>query len=117
MFETGCCGADFRYERVSLTGLLTFSVPVVLIAAPAALLAAVLPAGSRPRRFARVMLNANLELIHQAALAPSLRCALAGLLYGISPRLSGAAYRSFNLFILFLPWAGAAGAVYFLVKA
>jgi len=110
LFATGCCGADFRNDRVTVTGLWTLSVPLVYLSIPAA----VLPLGEgRVRRIFRVLLTANLDLIRQATLIPGLRCELSGKLYAVSPRLSGLAYRYFNLAALTIPWACCAAAIFF----
>ncbi len=110
LFATGCCGADFRNDKVTITGLWTLSVPLVYLSAPAAALGPILGEGGGRRLF-RVLLTANLDLIRQATLIPGLRCELAGKLYAVSPRLSGLAYRYFNLAVLTVPWACLAAAI------
>lgn len=116
LFATGCCGADFRSDKVTITGLWTLSVPLVYLSAPAAVLGPLLGEGWA-RRLIRVLLTANLDLIRQATVIPGLRCSLAGRLYAVSPRLSGFSYRYFNLVVLTLPWACFAAAIFFYLTA
>ena len=34
MFETGCCGEDFRADKVTFVGLMTLSMPLIVLSAP-----------------------------------------------------------------------------------
>ena len=113
MFSTGCCGADFRSDDVTFVGLWSLSVPLVLLFTPAALLRPLL-GQSRLRRFADVLVFANMDLIRRASLMPGLRCWVAGTLYRLSPRLSGAVYRCFNFSLLCTLWLVILGAGYLL---
>lgn len=105
VFKTGCCGADFKTDEVTFTGLWSLSVPLIYVFAPAAALGPLLGEG-RLRRFVRVLLTANLDLVRRASLIPGARCSLAGTLYNFSPRLSGVLYRYFNFILLSSIWAG-----------
>ncbi|MFH2203257.1 MAG: hypothetical protein ABIJ96_09105 [Elusimicrobiota bacterium] len=115
VFETGCCGADFRSERVTFTGLWTLSVPLIYLTAPASALGPLLGRG-RTRRFIDILLRANMDLIRRATLIPGLRCALAGALYPLSPRLSGFAYKHFNFTLLSLLWAVVLAVIFLLAR-
>jgi hypothetical protein len=66
----------------------------------------------RIRRFVHVLVFANLDLVRRAALIPGVRCSLAGTLYQVSPRISGFAYRHFNLSLLSALWLAVLGALY-----
>lgn len=103
--ETGCCGADFRNDKATFLGLMTLSMPMIFFSSLASGLLSPLPVLMRTKKISRALLASNLELVRLAALAPRLRCGLAGGLYPFSPRLSGALYRSFNLIAFSFIWA------------
>lgn len=106
--ETGCCGFSGGQKGPNLFGLLTLSVPMLaaaLLVYPLLLVAgAVLPAAARRREQVKVIIRANMNLIHRKTFFPLFRCKIAGSVFRFSPRLSGLLYRSFNLTAFLLIW-------------
>tara|TARA_Y100000031_G_C8129855_1_gene342357 strand:- start:253 stop:630 length:378 start_codon:yes stop_codon:yes gene_type:complete len=113
--ETGCCGADFNTERTTVFGLMTLSVPLLALGCLALILVApgcLVSAGVRRLAGRIIVINsANWKLIQSSPLIPRLRCSLAGIFFGFSPRFSGFIYRWFNLAVLMSLWSVIIGVV------
>lgn len=100
---TGCCGGDLRRNEISLFGLLSLSLPLVFLSGALLVLSFPffpVPIVKKTHQKLRIVLRANLTLIHQQALVPKFRSYMAACLFRISPRLSGWVYRSFNFCLL-----------------
>ena len=118
--NTGCCGSGFRKEGVTLWGLATLSLPLALFSA------CILPlffllglVNSRMRRLKEMLLiiiRANLALIHSTPLSPKARCVVSGKIFSISPKISGAIYRSFNFSLLFFLWVSFITVFYLVIR-
>ena len=106
--DTGCCGFSGMSKGPNVFGLMTLSVPMLVAVAAVypiiLLLATVIPGMRTLRHQMRIIIRANYNLIHQKAFFPLFRCKVAGSVFGVSPRLSGFLYRSFNLTIFLLIW-------------
>ena len=113
--DTGCCGASFEREHISLLALLTVSFPLVLVGAP--LQPLLLLAGARrpdPPRWViilRTLYEANVRVIRETHLMPKARCDLGARLFVISPSLAGFSFKAFNLVLLSLVWLGAGSTI------
>lgn len=106
--DTGCCGFSGMSKGPNLIGLLTLSVPMLVMGFMAypllLMLGLALPAARRVRDQVKVIIRANFNLIHRKPFFPVWRCKLAGTLFRVSPRISGWMYRSFNLTAFLLIW-------------
>ena len=106
--DTGCCGFSGIQKGPNLFGLLTLSVPMLVVCLAVYPLMFVLgafnPAAARRRDQVRIIIRANFNLIHQKTFFPLFRCKMAGTVFRFSPRLSGWLYRSFNLAAFLLIW-------------
>ena len=106
--DTGCCGFTQGQKGPNLFGLLTLSVPMLVVGLMVYpvlwLTGAVAPPAARWRDQAKVIIRANFNLIHQKAFFPLFRSKMAGSVFRVSPRLSGLLYRSFNLTAFVLIW-------------
>lgn len=106
--ETGCCGYSMEDKGPNLFGLLTLSVPMLIVATmtwPIFYgLSLVVPKARRIRDFIQVVIRANLNLIHKKPFIPLYRCKIAGRFFSVSPKLSGMIYRNFNLTIFLMIW-------------
>lgn len=110
MTDTGCCGSNFRENSASILGLMTLSLPVIILSLLLiSILSVVGVLSSNIRRLKfkiSVILKANLNLIHLAPLTSKARCVFAGKIFSSSPRFSGIIYRYFNIALLLLLWFG-----------
>ena len=108
--DSGCCGATFEREHISLFALLTVSFPLVLLGTPLQPLLAV--AGeARAAVILRALHAANIRVIRDTHILPKLRCDLGARLFPISPALAGFSFKAFNLVLLGLVWLGTGSAV------
>lgn len=110
MGDTGCCGAHFRKDAATFLGLMTFSMPLIVLCGIVFPIFFVLgkiwaPAQKIQKQIIAI-LKANLRLIHAVPLHPKARCISAGRIFSCSSRFSGAVYRCFNIGILVLAWLG-----------
>jgi hypothetical protein len=106
--KTECCGSRFETDRVSLLGLVTFSVPAAWLSGmllpllwPATLCSS---SAARLTRTIQVIFRANLKLIKKQSIFPGTRCALSAKLLGVLPRASGFLYEHFNFLVISLAW-------------
>jgi len=106
--DTGCCGYHYREKSPNLFGLLTLSMPMIILGCVVFLIlfaiSSMMPGLKRTNKKILIIIKANLHLIHGASFYPRLRCSLAGGMFSHSPRISGAVYRNFNLSLLVLLW-------------
>ncbi len=117
--DTGCCGFNLSQEKTTLLGLMTLSMPLVVIGCiilPLFILSGRLSAGlNKIKKVITVLIKANFYLIYKAALLPKTRCSLAGKFFSYSPRVSGAIYRYFNIAVLTVLWI-VTGLILYLLK-
>ena len=119
--DSGCCGASFEREHISLLALLTVSFPLVVVGAPMQPL--LLLAGAArldsPRWAAilRALFKANVRVIRETHLMPKMRCDLGARLFPISPALAGLSFKAFNLVLLSMVWVGAGSTLAILSEA
>lgn len=110
MADTGCCGSNFRENSASILGLMTLSLPAIILSLfliPILSLGGILNSNAKRLKLkVFVILKANLNLIHSAPLIAKTRCILAGKAFSYSPKFSGIIYRYFNLSLLILLWSG-----------
>ncbi len=110
MGDTGCCGAHFRKDVATFLGLMTFSIPAIILCAIALpifwVMGGLYPSIQKIKGQILVILRANLRLIYAVPLYPRARCDWAGKVFSCSSMLSGAVYRLFNAAILICAWAG-----------
>ncbi|KKU13893.1 MAG: hypothetical protein UX17_C0006G0007 [Parcubacteria group bacterium GW2011_GWC2_45_7] len=108
--DTGCCGAHFRKDIATFFGLMTFSMPVIVLCGIALPILFVMgkihPPARKIQKQIFAILKANLRLIYAVPLHPKARCISAGRMFPYSSRFSGAVYRCFNFGILILAWLG-----------
>jgi len=111
--DSGCCGATFEREHISLVALLTVSFPMVLLFAPLQPLLWLAGRTAPPRWVVifRTLYDANLRVIRDTHLLPKQRCDLGARLFPISPALAGFSFKAFNLVLLSLVWLGTGSAV------
>ena len=106
--ETGCCGASFERNHISIIALATVALPFVLLyTLVRPLIALTQAARPRPARWVsilRSLYDANLRIIRDTHLLPRARCAVSGRLFSISPALGGFSFKAFNLTLLALLW-------------
>ncbi len=106
--DTGCCGFNTHEKGPTVVGVLTLSLPMLIVCVlvyPVLWLVGVLV--SPVRRLCEqvgVIIRANTRLIHQTKFIPLYRCRLAGGLFKLSPRVSGWVYRHFNLTVFSVMW-------------
>ena len=106
--DTGCCGFHFQDKGPNLFGLLTLSVPLMLLSGVvfslAFLVNAVTGRLAKTRDFFRLIAGANVRLINKTPLYPKLRCWISSRIFPVSPRLAGLVYKSFNSALLLAVW-------------
>jgi hypothetical protein len=106
--DTGCCGANFEREEISIIGLLTISMPYFLLYIvlwPVLFLLRLAAPPLRPfLRVLRVIFEANVKAVADSRIFPRVKCSLSGKLFRISPFLSGLAFRWFNFAVLGMIW-------------
>ena len=106
--DTGCCGFHFQEKGPNVFGLMTLSVPLLLLGGivfPAsALITALTGRFAKVRDAAVVIIKANVRLINKTPLLPKLRCSLSARFFPVSPRMAGLVYKSFNVVLLFAAW-------------
>ncbi len=106
--DTGCCGAHFRKDVATFLGLMTFSMPLIVLCGMAVpiffVMGKIHPPVQKIQKQILAILKANLRLIYAVPLHPKARCISAGRIFSCSPRFSGAVYRCFNIGILILAW-------------
>jgi hypothetical protein len=111
--DSGCCGATFEREHISLVALLTVAFPLVLIFTPLQPLLWLAGRSNSPRWVVifRTLFAANIRVIRDTHLLPKLRCDLGARLFPLSPALAGFSFKAFNLVLLSLMWLGTGSAV------
>lgn len=106
--DTGCCGAHFRKDVATFLGLMTFSMPVIVLCGITLpmffVMGKIHPSVQRIQKQTLAILKANLRLIYTVPLHPRARCISAGRIFPYSSRFSGVVYRCFNIGILVLAW-------------
>lgn len=106
--DTGCCGFAGVNKGPNLFGLLTLSVPMLVVSFliyPVLWISgAIVPTIRKWRQQVAIIIRANYNLIHQKTFFPLFRCKIAGSMFRFSPRLSGLIYRTFNLTAFILIW-------------
>ena len=102
--ETGCCGTNFETNHVSFLGLLTFSIPLLILTLPLLTLSSIFNQKSHLRNILKTLFQSNLKLIETKKIFSPLKCKLAGQILRFSPKISGYVFRYFNLTILFFCW-------------
>lgn len=101
--ELECCGAEFEKKHISLIGLLSLSLPLLLICLVLKIL--LLPLSFfLEMRIVNLLITANFKLIKQKNILSRYKCQLASSLFIISPRFSGFIFKYFNLSVLLLIW-------------
>ncbi len=107
--DNGCCGASFGEHEVTAIGLMTLSMPLLIIFLPLLIflkcISFVAPAVGRWERWTRTVIKANVHLIRTASFFSKERCYISGKLFPFSSSISGFTYRYFNFFILMLFYA------------
>lgn len=118
--DTGCCGFNGQDQGPNLVGILTFSMPMMVLGVLMYPVVFILGVFHRRMRQIKsqlgVIIRANLRLIHKKKFFPMFRCTVAGKLFKLSPWLSGIVYRSFNLTIFVMIWMCALVPVVLIVK-
>ena len=106
--NSGCCGASFEREHISIAALLTVSLPYVFLFRVLSplfwLTELVLRRQPRLLTILRRLFTANYQLIKDAPVRPKLRCALGGRAFELSPWLGGVVFKSFNIVVLSSIW-------------
>ncbi len=102
MLDTGCCGTNLRTNKISYIGYLTFAFPSLVV------LSIIYPAlflGPRSLRVkVRVIITGLFNVSKKMVVFPKLKLGISTSLYPLSPSLSGLAFKTFNLFTVFLCW-------------
>lgn len=97
-----CCGADFRSNNISYVGVLTLNANLlilnVLLFFPLFLLKRLVPAWYVTNRR---LLGINIQVINSLNIFSRLKCQLAGILFKLSPFLSGFTFKYFNICFVF----------------
>jgi hypothetical protein len=108
--DTGCCGANFGPPRFSTLTVFRVSVPFVGIYAALrpllALLRVLAPATRTKLQAVHHLFDEHRQRILEARIMPKARCSVSGRLFAVSPALSGAVFKSFNLVVFAAVWAG-----------
>lgn len=108
--DTGCCGFNTHEKGPTVVGILTLSLPMLILCVAVYpflfILGAIVSPVRRWREQVGVIIRANLRLIHQTKFVPLYRCRIAGGLFKFSPRASGWVYRHFNLTVFSVMWIG-----------
>lgn len=102
--ETGCCGTNLETNHVSFLGLLTFSIPLLILTLPLLTLSSLFNQKSHLYNIIKTLFQSNLKLIETKKILSPTKCKLAGKSMHLSPRLSGYIFKYFNLAILFFCW-------------
>ena len=108
--ETGCCGYNFKEKAPNFFGLVTFSIPMIIMGCVFVMIILPVSLIYRPlnkiSRQLYIIIKANLYLIHTAQFYPKTRCKLAGRIFCLFPRFSGMIYKNFNFAVMILLWVG-----------
>ena len=108
-FETGCCGYHFKENEPNLVGLITLSMPMIIIGNLLLFILIPLSKIIKPLKkiceLIKLIVRINLRLIHMTPIVPKIRCKVAGYLLPHFARISGVAYKNFNFLLLLFLWA------------
>jgi hypothetical protein len=102
-----CCGFNRDLNKITFLGILTLSLPLSILGS-LVFLTLIIPANFIPsarkiNERLRLILKADFYLIN-TTLNINSRCAISGITFSRSPRLSGLIYKYFNIVILILIW-------------
>lgn len=107
--ELECCGAEFEKDHISFIGLLTLSLPLLVICSIIKVLFLII---FKKNRSIELLINANFKLIKQKNILTRSKCQLSSFVFKLSPRLSGLIFKYFNLTFLLIIWLIAILSIY-----
>ena len=105
--KVDCCGSNFETNDISTLGLLTLSVPMIVIGTALNSILYIFSYSSyvkKIRSSVTIIISANIKLIEKKDINPRLRCNFSNVTSTISVTVSRFLYRHFNFILLSLPW-------------
>lgn len=100
-----CCGSNFRNERISIIGIVTFAYPLLIIlimTKPLVIISKLI--GQNLYLQHNKIEKATLKVIAKATLLPRLKCNLSAFIYKFAPRTSGFVFKYFNVSFISICW-------------
>jgi hypothetical protein len=113
-----CCGSNFETNSVSFVGLLTLSMPMILLSIlmlPIILFISLLPPFTKLKNQILIIIKANSSLIEKQTFFQNSRCNITAFLSKISITLSNKTYYYFNHIVLLTIWIFILTGVYLVV--
>lgn len=110
-----CCGSDFERKDISFIGMMTFSIPLMILilgALPFLFLIKKLKSVSNLTNSLVIILRANKKLIENQNLMQGLRCSVTATTAKLSSSMSMLIYSYFNLVLLLCLWLLLLGGFY-----
>ena len=113
-----CCGSSFKTDKIPMIGLLTFSLPSILIGY--AFLVLMFPfcfllSIQKLRNKIQIINNANLKLIEKQSFFSMTKCNLVAFFSKHSSLASSFLFKYFNILILFIIWFFILIGLYFVI--